>query len=101
MFYQNAEISHALEPGWWDTLRRIATQSTATPRPSQPRIAALNWPRTTAAGVGGGQRALPYCRTRELARPGLTLQQCAARGASPKQLRRAVARGYIVLERTP
>lgn len=91
-----------LEPGWWSTLQRIAASAVAaTPRPSQPRIAALNWPRTTTAGVGGGQRALPYCRTRELARPGLTLQQCAARGASPKQLRRAVARGYIVLERTP
>jgi hypothetical protein len=98
MFYQNAEISHALLPGWYEVLRRIATQAAATPRQSQPRIVAINWPKTTTAGVGGGQRALPYCRTRELARPGLTLQQCAARGASPKQLRRAVARGYIVLE---
>lgn len=90
-----------LEPGWWSTLQRIAARATAAPRSTQPRIAALNWPAMTTAGVGGGSRALPYCKTRELARPGLTLAQAIARGASPKQLRRAVARGYIILEPTP
>lgn len=95
-----AEVPHTLLPGWHACLANLAALDHARPAPTAPsarRIAAANWPARTAAGRGPGTRALPYSRTRTIARPGLTIAQAIARGACPRYLRHAVARGWLVL----
>lgn len=92
----NPEVAHALLPGWHACLQAIAARD--TPQSQARRIAAAHWPAATRAGRGAGTRALPYSRTRALARPGLTIAQAIARGACPRYLRHAIARGWLVLE---